>query len=62
MCLELEAGFKLWSGRALLSVNRDIPYDNTKSLRIKESDGSYVRYIYAEAPFILTKISEKSLL
>ena len=44
----------------LLTVT--IHYDNTKSLRIKQSDGSYVRYIYAETLFILTEMSEKSLL
>ena len=39
-----------------------IHYDNTKSLRIKQSDGKYVRFIYAETLFILKEISEKSLL
>ena len=39
-----------------------IHYDNTKSLRIKQSDGKYVRFIYAEALFILTEMLEKSLL
>ena len=44
----------------LLTVT--IHYDNTKSLRIKQSDGKYVRYIYAGTLFILTEMLEKSLL
>ena len=31
-------------------------YDNTKSLRIKQSDGAYVRHFYAGTLFILLKL------
>ena len=59
----VKAEIKLWSGRFLLfyfTVTK--PYDNTRGLRIKQSDGKYVRFIYAEALFILTEMLEKSLL
>lgn len=46
----------------VLRLKVTIHYDNTKSLRIKQSDGSYVRYIYAGTLFILTEMSEKRLL
>ena len=45
-----------------LRLTVTIHYNNIKSLRIKQSDGSYIRYIYAETLFILTEMSEKSLL
>ena len=29
------------------------PYDNTRGLRIKQSDGKYVRFLYAKTSFIM---------
>lgn len=50
----LKAEVKLWSGRFLLFYFRATrKYDNTRSLRIKQSDGKYVRLLYAKTSFIL---------
>lgn len=59
----VKAEVKLWSGRFLLfnyMVTKQ--YDNTRSLRIKQSDGKYVRSQYAGAFFILLEKQEISLL
>ena len=59
----VKAEIKLWSGRFLLfyfTVTK--PYDNTRGLRIKQSDGKYVRSQYAGAFFILLEKQEISLL
>ena len=37
-------------------------YDNTRSLRIKQSDGKYVRFGYAETSFNLLEESVKLFL
>ena len=39
-----------------------IRHDNTRSLRIKQSDGKYVRLPYAGTSFILTEKLKNSLL
>jgi hypothetical protein len=38
------------------------PYDNTRGLRIKQSDGKYVRFLYAKTSFILPEKWKISLL
>ena len=49
-----EAEVKLWSGRFLLFYFMvTIKHDNTRSLRIKQSDEKYVRLSYAETSFNL---------
>lgn len=59
----VKAEIKLWSGRFLLfyfTVTK--PYDNTRGLRIKQSDGKYVRFGYAETSFNLLEKQRMSLL
>ncbi len=52
-----EAEVKLWSGRFLLFVLMvTIRHDNTRSLRIKQSDEKYVRLPYAGTSFNLHEI------
>ena len=52
-----EAEIKLWSGRFLLFyLIVTIRHDNTRSLRIKQSDGKYVRLSYAGTSFNLHEI------
>nr|DAS42546.1 MAG TPA: hypothetical protein [Caudoviricetes sp.] len=59
----LKAEVKLWSGRFLLFYFRATrKYDNTRSLRIKQSDGKYVRFGYAETSFNLLEKQRMSLL
>jgi hypothetical protein len=52
----VEAEVKLWSGRFLLFLMVTMKYDNTRSLRIKQSDGKYVRLSYAGTSFNLHEI------
>ena len=59
----VKAEIKLRSGRFLLfyfTVTK--PYDNTRGLRIKQSDGKYVRFLYAKTSFILPEKWKISLL
>ena len=59
----VKAEVKLWSGRFLLfhyTVTKQ--YDNTRSLRIKQSDGKYIRFHYAGTSFILIEKWEISLI
>ncbi|PLT68356.1 hypothetical protein CDL26_16175 [Mediterraneibacter gnavus] len=39
--------------RTILNFMVTKPYDNTRGLRIKQSDGKYVRFLYAKTSFIL---------
>ena len=53
----VEAEVKLWSGRFLLFyLMVTIKHDNTRSLRIKQSDEKYVRLLYAGTSFNLHEI------
>ena len=53
----VEAEVKLWSGRFLLFyLIVTIKHDNTRSLRIKQSEGKYVRLSYAGTTFNLHEI------
>lgn len=50
----VKAGIKLWTGRFLLFYFMVTKlYDNTRGLRIKQSDGKYVRFPYAKTSFIM---------
>jgi len=40
-------------GGAVINFMVTKPYDNTRGLRIKQSDGKYVRFLYAKTSFIL---------
>jgi len=59
----VKAGIKLWSERFLLFYFMVTKlYDNTRGLRIKQSDGKYVIFPYAKTSFIMQKKKKNSLL